>query len=102
MIVLLMISLGSVGLVQVAIWPTATDLGGQMTGSVSGWANFWGNLSGAAGPIFTAFLVGLTDWASALLVVSVAALVGAALWLLVHPERPLEAPVVTTRASAMA
>lgn len=29
------------------------------------------------------------DWASALLVVSLAALIGAALWLLVHPERPL-------------
>lgn len=91
MIVLLMGSLGSVGMVQVSIWPTCTDLGGNMTGSVTGWTNFWGNLSGALGPIITAFLVTLTaSWTSALTVISVAALAGAILWLLVRPDRTLE------------
>jgi ACS family glucarate transporter-like MFS transporter len=71
-----------------------------MTGSVAGWVNFWGNLSGAAAPVFTAFLVGLSDWASALLVVSWAALIGAGLWLLVHPERPLAQPAVPVAAPA--
>lgn len=90
MVVFLMLSLGSVGLVQVSIWPTCTDLGGNMTGSVTGWANFWGNLSGAIGPIMTAFLVALTDsWVSALTVMGIAALVGAGLWLLVNPDKPL-------------
>ncbi|MDA8205772.1 MAG: MFS transporter [Thermaerobacter sp.] len=91
MIVFLMGSLGAVGLVQVSIWPTCTDLGGNMTGSVTGWTNFWGNLSGALGPIITALLVALTNnWASALTVIGLAALVGAGLWLMVHPDRPLE------------
>lgn len=91
MIVLLMGSLGSVGLVQVSIWPTCTDLGGNMTGSVTGWTNLWGNLSGALGPILTAFLVALTNsWASALTVMALAALIGAGLWLMVQPDRPLE------------
>jgi ACS family glucarate transporter-like MFS transporter len=91
-----------VGLVQVAIWPTATDLGGHMTGSVAGWANFWGSLSGATGPVLIAFAVGMSDWASAVLVVSLAAPVGAALWLLVHPERPLAIPEVLGQAGAWA
>jgi ACS family glucarate transporter-like MFS transporter len=91
MLIMLMLSLGSVGLVQVAIWPTASDLGGSMTGSLAGWTNFWGNFSAALGPIFTAFLVGLTsNWSSALLIISLAALIGALLWLVIYPDRPLE------------
>src|SRR5579883_2732903 len=57
MLIFLMISLGSVGLVQTAIWPTIGDVAGNMTGSVTGWTNFWGNFSGGLGPIFTALLV---------------------------------------------
>jgi len=91
MIVALMVSLGGVGLVQVSIWPTCTDIGRNMTGSVTGWTNFWGNLSGALGPIITAFLVTLTSsWATALLVMALTALIGAGLWLLVRPDKPLE------------
>lgn len=90
MIIALMISLGGIGLTQVSIWSSTQDLAPQMTGSVSGWTNFWGNFSGALGPIFTALLVGLTaNWGTALLVMAVAGLLGAALWLVIHPERPL-------------
>lgn len=63
-----------------------------MTGSVSGWTNFWGNFSDALGPIFTALLVGLTsNGGTALLVMAIAGILGAVLWLFVHPERPLVA-----------
>jgi MFS transporter, ACS family, glucarate transporter len=92
MMLCFMISLGSVGMVQVSIWPTCTDLGGNMTGSVTGWTNFWGNFAGALGPVFTAILVSLTaNWAESLLVMALAALIGAVLWLLVRPDRPLKA-----------
>lgn len=95
MMLCFMLSLGSVGMVQVSIWSSCTDLGGNMTGSITGWTNFWGNFSGALGPIFTAILVSLTsNWATSLTVMAVAALIGAGLWLLVHPERPLEAAEV--------
>lgn len=100
MMIALMFSLGSVGLVQVSIWPTCTDLGQNMTGSVTGWTNFWGNLSGALGPILTAFLVTLTsNWATALTVMAVTAVIGAGLWLLVRPDLPLESsgPVAASR-----
>lgn len=94
MMVCFMLSMGALAMVQVSIWPTCTDLGGNMTGSVTGWTNFWGNFSGALGPIFTAILVSLTSsWGIALLVMGIAALIGAVLWLFVHPERPLEVSV---------
>ncbi len=89
MIIMLMVSLGSVALVQVSIWPTAVDLGGARAGSVSAWTNTWGNLSAAAGPIFTAFLVSISSWETALVIVSLAALVGAFLWLAINPSKPL-------------
>ncbi|MGH7911856.1 MAG: MFS transporter [Candidatus Dormibacteraceae bacterium] len=90
LIISLMISLGGIGLTQVSIWSSTQDLAPQMTGSVTGWTNFWGNFSGALGPIFTALLVGLTsNWGTALVVMAIAGLIGAVLWIFVHPERPL-------------
>ena len=97
MMLCFMVSLGSVAMVQVSIWPSCTDLGGNMTGSVTGWVNFWGNFAGALGPVFTAILVSLTDnWGESLLVMALAALVGAGLWLLVRPDRPFEAADLPT------
>jgi ACS family glucarate transporter-like MFS transporter len=90
LVIFLMVSLGGVGLTQVAIWSSTQDLAPTMAGSVSGWTNFWGNFAGALGPIFTAALVGLTtSWTSSLLVMAVAGFAGAFLWLFVHPQRPL-------------
>ena len=45
---------GAVGVVQVQIWSACQDLAGRYTATVSGWTNFWGNLTAAFGPIFTA------------------------------------------------
>ncbi|HXX38124.1 MAG TPA: MFS transporter [bacterium] len=90
LILFLMISLGAIGLTQVSIWSATQDLGPTLTGSVSGWTNFWGNFAAALGPTFTAILVGLTTrWTTALLVMALAGVFGAVLWLFVHPERPL-------------
>ncbi len=95
MLIFLMLSLGSVGLVQTAIWPAVGDVAGNLTGSVTGWTNFWGNFSGGLGPIFTALLVTLTkSWGAALLVMSLAALIGAVLWLLIRPDEPLASGIM--------
>ena len=89
---LLCASLGAVGLTQVSIWSATQDLGRASTGVVSGWANGWGNAAGVVGPVLTAYLVRWTgNWSSALLVIALSGLAGALLWLLVHPERALEA-----------
>ena len=92
MMMLLCVSLGAVGLTQVSIWSATQDLGRAATGVVSGWANFWGNAAGVAGPVLTAYLVDWTGgWSGALLGIALSGLVGAVLWLFVHPERPLQA-----------
>ncbi len=97
MMVLMCISLGGVGLTQVAIWPATQDLGRGATGVVSGWTNFLGNAGGAAGPLMTAWLVTWTgSWSAALLPIALAGAAGAVLWFFIHPERPLE--VLTQRA----
>ena len=93
MMVLLCLSLGAIGLTQVSIWSACQDLGGAATGVVTGWANFLGNSSAFVGPVITAYLVHWTGgWSGALLGIALAGLCGAALWLFVHPERPLQIP----------
>jgi ACS family glucarate transporter-like MFS transporter len=56
MMVLLSVSLASIGVTQVSIWPSTQDLGRGVTGLMSGWTNFWGNAAGVAGPMLTALL----------------------------------------------
>jgi ACS family glucarate transporter-like MFS transporter len=93
MLALLCVSLGAIGLTQVSIWSSCQDLGGAATGIVTGWTNFLGNASGFVGPVLTALLVGWTGgWSGALLGIALAGLLGAVLWLFVHPERPLVLP----------
>jgi MFS transporter, ACS family, glucarate transporter len=88
----LCVSLGAVGMVQVQVWGACQDLGGRYSATVTGWTNTWGNLTGAAGPLFTGLLVGIgASWGIALAVLSVAALLGAICWLFVHADRPLTA-----------
>jgi MFS transporter, ACS family, glucarate transporter len=92
MMTLLCVSLGAVGLTQVSIWSATQDLGRSSTGVVSGWTNLWGNMAGVVGPVVTAYLVEWTgSWSGALLGVALAGTAGAALWTLVHPERPIAA-----------
>jgi ACS family glucarate transporter-like MFS transporter len=92
MMTLLCVSLASIGMTQVSIWPSTQDLGRGATGLVSGWTNFWGNAAGVAGPMLTALLVRWTgSWSSAMAGIAIAGLAGAVLWLFVHPQRPLAA-----------
>ena len=91
MMVLLCVSLGAIGLTQVAIWSATQDLGGGATGTVSGWTNFWGNSANFVGPVLTAYLVRWTGgWSGALLGIALAGLAGAVLWLFVQPQRRLD------------
>ncbi len=90
MMALLCVSLGAVGLTQVSIWSSTQDLGGASTGIVSGWTNCWGNAAGFVGPVVMAAIVQWRgSWSDALLIAALCGLVGAVLWLLVHPERGL-------------
>jgi ACS family glucarate transporter-like MFS transporter len=91
LMVLLCVSLGSIGLIMVSIWSSAQDLGGSATGVVTGWTNCWGNGADAVGAILLAQLVAWTGtWAGALLALAGAGIAGPIIWLFVHPERPID------------
>lgn len=86
----LCLSFAAVGFVQVVVWSATQDLGRSFTGVMSGWTNLWGAASNVAGPMSVALMVRLTgNWASALVVIALAAGLGTVLWLFVHPEKPL-------------
>jgi ACS family glucarate transporter-like MFS transporter len=92
MMALLCVSLASIGVTQVSIWPSTQDLGRGATGLVSGWTNFWGNAAGVAGPMLMAALVRWTGgWSGAMVGIAIAGVAGGVLWLFVHPQRPLAA-----------
>lgn len=92
MIALLMVSLGGVGVVQVQVWSACQDLSAKYAATVSGWTNFWGNLTSALGPLFTAGMVALgANWTLALIVLASSGVLGAVCWIFVRPDRPLSA-----------
>lgn len=92
MLALLCLSLASVGVTQVSIWPSTQDLGRGATGLVSGWTNFCGNAAGVVGPMLMAALVKWTgSWSGAMIGISLSGAAGAVLWMFVHPQRPLSA-----------
>jgi ACS family glucarate transporter-like MFS transporter len=92
MIALLMVSLGGVGVVQVQVWSACQDLSAKYAATVSGWTNFWGNLTSALGPLFTAGMVALgANWTLALIVLGCSGVLGAVCWIFVRPDRPLSA-----------
>jgi ACS family glucarate transporter-like MFS transporter len=91
MIAWMCLSLGAVGVVQVQVWAGCQDLGGRYAPTVTGFTNLCGNLTAAFGPIFTSLLVGIGgNWGLALVIMSVAGVLGTICWMFVHPERPLD------------
>jgi len=89
-ILLLSLGSGSLFLCAAAYWASTIDLAKPYAGMVSGFMNMGGNLGGTLSPTLTPFLAQRFGWDSALYVAAALALVGAACWLGVHPERAIE------------
>lgn len=85
----LTISLGTLGFTLNASWAACIDIGGEFSGSVSGWMNFWGNLGGAVAPILTAWIATNYGWQMAILTTASFAIIGVVAWLAVKPDVPL-------------
>lgn len=85
----LTLSLGSLGFTFNASWAACMDIGGEFSGSVSGWMNFWGNLGGATAPLLTAWIATTYGWQLAILATSALAIIGVGAWLAVKPDVPL-------------
>lgn len=85
------VSLGALGFSMSASWSTVISLGGQYTGSVSGWMNLWGNIGGVLAPIVTAALVTRYGWNQAFMITSLFGIIAIIAWLFVKPGKPLVA-----------
>lgn len=72
------------------IFATAIDLARAYAGAVTGFVNMGIHLGAALSPTLTPILAHRFGWASALYVAAGLALLGAAFWLGVHPERTIE------------
>lgn len=73
-----------------AIWAYAQDVGGRHVGSVLGWANMWGNIGAAIGPLLIISVIGPDHhWQWAFILCAAAYAVAAASALAVNAEKPL-------------
>jgi ACS family glucarate transporter-like MFS transporter len=89
---ILFLALGSasVFLTTAAFWASTMDLASAYAGTVSGFMNMGGNLGGAISPTLTPYIAQQYGWETALFVAAALAIVGAAFWFGVHPERAIE------------
>jgi ACS family glucarate transporter-like MFS transporter len=72
------------------IFATVIDLARIYAGTVTGFVNMGIHLGAALSPTLTPILAHRFGWASALYVAAGLALLGAVLWLGVHPERTID------------
>jgi ACS family glucarate transporter-like MFS transporter len=88
---ILLLALGSASLflTAAAYWASTMDLAATYAGTVSGFMNMGGNLGGALSPTLTPWLAQQFGWESALYVAAASAVLGALLWLGVHPEQAI-------------
>jgi ACS family glucarate transporter-like MFS transporter len=86
----LSVALAFLGFSMNSSWPSASDLGGKFTASVSGWMNFLANLIGGTAPIIVAWVATGWGWKAAILVTALSGIIGAIAWAFVRPHRPLK------------
>jgi len=75
---------------EAAVWATAMDVGGQLTGMTTGIVNTANNLGGVVSTALMPVLVARFGWVRAFDSCATMAAIGALLWLGVRPDRPIE------------
>jgi MFS transporter, ACS family, glucarate transporter len=74
-----------------AAWHACMDIGGKVSGTVSGAMNMLGNLAGFAAPVFGGFLLDRThgNWNLLLYVMAAVYVAGAMCWPYIDPDTPI-------------
>jgi ACS family glucarate transporter-like MFS transporter len=90
-VALLSICFGCTQLTEGAYWAAVTAVAGRHTAAAAGLMNTGGNAVGGVGALLVPLVAAKLGWIAALSTGSLFALVGALLWLLIRPDRPLEA-----------
>ena len=76
---------------QSSFWSVSVDIAGRSSGIFSSVVNMGGQIGGAVTASLTPWIAQRFGWTTSFALAAALALVGAVCWLLVHPERPLEA-----------
>ncbi len=76
-----------------SFWALSADLGGRSAGTLSGFMNMGGQIGSATTASLTPFIAAHYGWKASFLAAAASCFVGAVLWLLVDPDRPLAQPV---------
>jgi ACS family glucarate transporter-like MFS transporter len=82
-------------------WVSCMDVGGRLSGSLSGSMNMMGNFGGALGPVIVGYILNSTKvsaaapptlhgWTTAFLLAAAIYVVGAVSWIFIDPVTPLE------------
>jgi len=80
---------GTLYLAQSSFWSVAVDLAGPSSALFSSAMNMGGQIGGAVTASLTPWIAARFGWTTSFATAAAIALLGAAAWLLVHPERPL-------------
>jgi MFS transporter, ACS family, glucarate transporter len=80
---------GAIYLSQSSFWSAASDVAGSHTGVVSGVMNMACQIGGALTASLTPWIAAQLGWNAAFVAAAAVAVVGAAAWMCVNPERPL-------------
>jgi MFS transporter, ACS family, glucarate transporter len=80
---------GAIYLSQSSFWSAASDFAGSHTGVVSGVMNMACQIGGALTASLTPWIAAQLGWNAAFVAAAAVALLGAAAWVCVNPERPL-------------
>jgi ACS family glucarate transporter-like MFS transporter len=81
---------GALYISQSSFWSVSADIAGRSSGVFSSMVNMGAQIGGAVTASLTPWVAQRYGWTMSFAIAAALALLGAALWMMVHPERPLE------------
>jgi ACS family glucarate transporter-like MFS transporter len=82
---------GALYLSQSSFWSVSVDIAGRSSGVFSSMVNMGGQIGGAITASLTPWIAQRFGWTTSFAVAAALAVLGSVCWLIVHPERPLDA-----------
>jgi ACS family glucarate transporter-like MFS transporter len=82
---------GALYLSQSSFWSVSVDIAGRSSAVFSSMVNMGGQIGGAITASLTPWIAQRFGWTTSFAVAAALAVIGAICWLIVHPERPLDA-----------
>ena len=82
---------GALYLSQSSFWSVSVDIAGRSSGVFSSLVNMGGQIGGAVTASLTPWIAQHFQWGTSFAVSACLAVLGAICWMMVHPERPLDA-----------